>query len=61
MAAKKDEDDDNLTPEQAQLAIEKAAQKTPAVALFRDKLAKMLSDEQGQQLMVNAIRRMLHE
>lgn len=54
-------DDDTLTPEQAQLAIERAAEKTPAVALFRDKLAKLLSDEQGQQIMVNAIRRMLHE
>lgn len=59
MAANKD--DDTLTPEQAQLAIEKAAQKTPAVAMFRDKLSKMLADEQGQQMMVNAIRRMLHE
>lgn len=56
-----DTEDENLTPEQAQLAIEKAAQKTPAVALFRDKITRMLADEQGQQLMVNAIRRMLHE
>lgn len=55
-------DDDNMTPEEAQVAIAKAAQRQPKVQAMRDRLRKMAEDEEkGLQVLASAIRNLLHQ
>ncbi|MDW7553081.1 MULTISPECIES: hypothetical protein [Azospirillum] len=52
----------DMKPEEAQLAIAKAAQMKPQVQAMRDRLRKMADDEEkGVQILANAIRRFLHQ
>lgn len=54
--------DDNMTPEEAHLAIAKAAQQQPKVQAMRDCLRKMAEDEEkGLQVLASAIRKLLHQ
>jgi len=54
--------DTDLTPEDAQRAIAKAAEKRPQVAVMRERLQKLAGDEErGLQLLAAAIKRMLRE
>lgn len=54
--------DDHMTPEEAQLAIAKAAQRQPKVQAVRDRLRKMAEDEEkGLQVLASAIRKLLHQ
>lgn len=53
---------DDMTPEAAHLAIERASQRTPAVAAVRAKLNKLASDDnKGIEMLANAIKRLLRE
>ncbi|HYG85238.1 MAG TPA: hypothetical protein VD978_03185 [Azospirillum sp.] len=55
-------DDEHLTPEDAQRAIERASRQTPTVSAARDKLLEMAENEEnGLRLLAEAIRRMLRE
>ncbi|MCW2242640.1 hypothetical protein [Azospirillum canadense] len=55
-------DDKGMTPEEAQLAIAKAAQRQPKVQAVRDRLRKMAEDEEkGLQVLASAIRKLLHQ
>ncbi|CCD03286.1 hypothetical protein FBZ85_12654 [Azospirillum brasilense] len=54
--------DNDMKPEEAQLAIAKAAQMKPQVQAVRDRLRKMADDEEkGVQILASAIRRLLHQ
>ncbi|UKJ77288.1 hypothetical protein [Azospirillum brasilense] len=54
--------DNDMKPEEAQLAIAKAAQMKPQVQAMRDRLRKMADDEEkGVQILASAIRRLLHQ
>lgn len=54
--------DNDMKPEEAQLAIAKAAQMKPQVQAVRDRLRKMADDdEKGVQILASAIRRLLHQ
>ncbi|MGY0780798.1 hypothetical protein ACW7BJ_24380 [Azospirillum argentinense] len=54
--------DNDMKPEEAQLAIAKAAQMKPQVQAMRDRLRKMADDEErGVQILASAIRRFLHQ
>ncbi|WP_448208357.1 hypothetical protein [Azospirillum sp. sgz302134] len=54
--------DDVMKPEEAQLAIAKAAQAKPQVQMMRDRLRKLAEDEEkGAQILVSAIRNLLHQ
>ncbi|TWA80522.1 hypothetical protein FBY14_1252 [Azospirillum brasilense] len=54
--------DNDMKPEEAQLAIAKAAQMKPQVQAMRDRLRKMADDEErGVQVLASAIRRLLHQ
>ncbi|MBK4722928.1 hypothetical protein JJL56_29140 [Azospirillum sp. YIM DDC1] len=53
---------DDMKPDEAQLAIAKAAQMKPQVQAMRDRLRKMADDEErGVQILASAIRRLLHQ
>ncbi len=54
--------DDVVKPEEAQLAIAKAAQMKPQIQAMRDRLRKMADDEEnGARILADAIRRFLHQ
>ncbi len=50
-----------LSPEEAQLAIARAAEQKPQLQVIREKMSRLTESEQGMQMLANAIRRMLHE
>lgn len=53
---------DDMKPDEAQLAIAKAAQMKPQVQAMRDRLRKMADDEErGVQILASAIRRLLRQ
>ena len=54
-------DDDYMSPEDAQRAIVRAAQRTPKVAAVRERIEKMTTEDKGLQMLAQAIRRLLHE
>lgn len=55
-------DPDHISPEEASLAIERAAAKRPQIAVAREKLSKLAGDdERGLRMLAEAIRRMMRE
>ena len=55
-------DDDRMKPEEANLAIARAAAQQPRVQQVREKLQKLAADEErGLQVLAAAIKRMLRE
>ncbi|WP_431859834.1 hypothetical protein [Azospirillum sp.] len=56
-----DDNDDIMTPEQAQRAIARAAQRTPQISAVRERIEKMTAEEKGLEMLAQAIRRLLHE
>jgi hypothetical protein len=61
-AGPKDGDGD-ITAEQANVAIARAAGRIPAIQVMRDKINKLAKgdEEAAMQMLVAAIRRLLHE
>jgi hypothetical protein len=56
------DDEKNLSAEEAHLAISQAAMRQPKVQRVRDQLQKLASDdEKGAQMLVAAIRKLLHQ
>lgn len=55
-------DKDHMTAEEAQMAIEEAANRRPQLYAIREKLQKMASDEErGLQILAEGIRKLLHQ
>lgn len=55
-------DPDHISPEEASLAIDRAAAKRPQIAVAREKLSKLAGDdERGLRMLAEAIRRMMRE
>jgi polysaccharide deacetylase 2 family uncharacterized protein YibQ len=55
-------DDEFMKPEEAEKAIARAMTKTPQVTAVRNKLQKLVEDDdKGLQMLASAIRRLLHE
>lgn len=56
------DDDAIMRPEDAQLAIARAAQRKPQIQAVREKLQKLADDEdRGLKILASAIRNLLHQ